>query len=106
MGPTGAEEDEMEEARRRWWSACELADPEATHVVTFRPVVRVRLALVPGADGAAVIAGAVAAWTEELASTDDGDGRWSSELWGSALAGEGMVVDVDVVDEHTVEDLE
>ena len=105
MGPTGAEEDEMEEARRRWWSACELADPEATHVVTFRPVVRVRLALVPAADAAVVIAGAVAAWTEELGGTDRGDGRWSSELWGSALSGEGMVVDVDVVAEHTVEDL-
>jgi hypothetical protein len=104
VGPTGVEEDEMEE-RRRWWSTCEVADPEATHVVTFRPVVRVRLALVPGADAEEVIAGAVASWTEELASTPDGDGRWSSELWGTDLAGEGVVLDVDVVAEHTVEDL-
>lgn len=95
----------MEDTRRRWWSTCEVADPETTHEVTFRPVVRVRLALAPGADPAAVIAGAVASWTEELASTADGDGRWSSELWGTALAGEGVVVDVDVVAEHTVEDL-
>jgi hypothetical protein len=91
VGPTGVEEDEMEE-RRRWWSTCEVADPEATHVVTFRPVVRVRLALVPGADAEEVIAGAVASWTEELASTPD-------------LAGEGVVLDVDVVAEHTVEEL-
>lgn len=95
----------MEETRRRWWSTCEVADPEATHEVTFRPVVRVRLALAPRADAAGVIAGAVASWTQELASTDDGDGRWSSELWGDALAGEGVVVDVDVVAEHSVEDL-
>ena len=95
----------MEEARRQWWSTCEVADPEVTHVVTFRPVVRVRLALAPGADAEVVIAGAVASWTQELASTDDGDGRLSSELWGTALAGEGVVVAVDVVAEHTVEDL-
>ena len=95
----------MEEERRRWWSTCELADPEVTHEVTLRPVVRVRLALAPGADVAAVIAGAVASWTQELASTPDVNGRWSSELWGTALEGEGVVVDVDVVAEHTVEEL-
>lgn len=95
----------MEEARRRWWETCEIGDPEVTHVVTFRPVVRVRLALAPGADAGAAVARAVASWTEELASTDIGDGRWSSELWGSALVGDGVVIDVDVVAEHTVEEL-
>ncbi|MFN2505155.1 MAG: hypothetical protein ABR540_13175 [Acidimicrobiales bacterium] len=95
----------MEEERRRWWATCEDDDPEATHEITFRPVVRVRLALAPGADATAVIAGAVASWTQELASTDDGDGRWSSELWGTALEGEGVVVNVDVAAEHSVEDL-
>jgi len=79
-----------------WWLATESEDPPTSHVVTFRPVVRVRLALAPGADESQVIAAAIAAWKDGLASKE-GPVSWVAELWQRPLGDDGLVVGVEVV---------
>lgn len=81
-----------------WWSRWERDDPPATHVVTFRPVVQVRLALAPGVDADRVIAEAVAAWAGELSGDETPDGRGRAEFWGASLGDAGVVVEVDNID--------
>ena len=80
-----------------WWLAAETRDPEVTHVVTFRPVVRIRLALVPGAKASEVIEAAAAAWRAGLSSAEEGPVAWSAELWQRPLGDDGLVVGVEVV---------
>ncbi len=88
-----------------WWLATELTDPEVTHVVTFRPVVRVALALAPGAEASEVIAAATAAWRAALASAEGGPVAWSEQLWQRPLGDHGLVVRVEIPDaEVHVED--
>lgn len=84
-----------------WWLATETEDPAPTHIITFRPVLRVRLALAPGADATRVIAAAVAAWTDGLSSTEEGPVAWAAELWQRPLGDDGLVVGVEVVAAET-----
>ena len=81
-----------------WWLATELEDPEPTHVVTFRPVVRVRLALAPGAEASEVVAAAAAAWRRALSTAEGGPVAWTEQLWQQPLGDHGLVVRVEVPD--------
>lgn len=87
-----------------WWSRWEHEDPPATHVVTFRPVVQVRLALAPGVDPGRVIAEAARAWAGELSDQEAAGRRGRPEFWGASLGDSGLVVEVEHIDaSYTIE---
>ena len=81
-----------------WWSRWEREDPPATHLVTFRPVVQVRVALAPGVDPDRVLAEAVAAWAGELSGEEPAEDRARAECWGASLGDAGLVVGVEHID--------
>ena len=81
-----------------WWASWEGEDqPPPTHVVEFRPVVRVQLAVAPGADAEAVAGAAVAAWQAALHGYDDQGRRWEAEFWGAGAGDAALVLGVEVV---------
>lgn len=82
-----------------WW-----ADTDAvTHVVVFRPVVRLHVAVAPGADPEATIASAVEAWTAVLSGAGE-EGRVVDEPWVSGTAAELLVVEVEALRvSHSIE---
>ena len=86
-----------------WWAG---AEHEVTHEVTFRPVVRLRVAVPAGADVDEVVAAATASWARALEGCDDEGRRWVGELWFAALGDDALVVDVEVLDnQHSVRQL-
>lgn len=82
-----------------WW-----ADADApTHVVVFRPVVRLHVAVAPDADPETAIASAVEAWTGVLGGAPE-EGPVVDEPWVSGTVGEVLVVRVEALRvSHSVE---
>ena len=79
-----------------WWEEAG-GDPPPTHLVEFRPVLRVRLALAPGADPVAVARDAAAYWAAALHGYDRRGRRWEAEFWGAGASDDALVLGVEVV---------
>ncbi|MDQ3574582.1 MAG: hypothetical protein M3404_06625 [Actinomycetota bacterium] len=86
------------EERQAWWARWQEEDPPATHVVTFRPVIRARLAVAPGADPTAVIEAAAASWDAALHSHDQAGNRWLADFWSHELGEDALVLSVESLD--------
>ena len=93
------------QAPAAWWdSGGGRDDPPPSHVVEFRPVLRVRLALAPGADAEAVARAAAAYWAAALHGYDGQGRRWEAEFWGAGAGDDALVLGVEVVaSEHSIE---
>ena len=80
-----------------WWeSAAGGDDPPPTHVVEFRLVLRVRVAVVPDADAEAVAADAAARWAAALHGYGPGGERDEAEFWGAGAGPDAVVLGVEV----------
>lgn len=75
-----------------WWTDADAP----THVVVFRPVVRLHVAVAPGADPETAIATAVEAWTGVLGGASE-EGPVVDEPWVPGSVGEVLVVRVEML---------
>lgn len=93
-------------ASAAWWEGDGgRDDPPPTHVVEFRPVVRVHVAMAPGADATAVAQSAAAYWAAALHGYDNQGRRWEAEFWGAGASDDALVLGVEVVAaEHSIAD--
>ncbi|MFP5319472.1 MAG: hypothetical protein ACLGI2_14420 [Acidimicrobiia bacterium] len=90
-----------------WWDSGEgRDDPPPSHVVEFRPVLRVRLAVAPDADAEAVARAAAEYWAAALHGYDSEGRRWEAEFWGAGAGDDALVLGVEVVaSDHSIEDI-
>ncbi len=80
-----------------WWASWEEEDRPPTHVVEFRPVVRVRLAVAEGADADEVARTAAARWEAALHGYDERGNRAEAEFWGAGAGDDALVLGVEVL---------
>ena len=81
----------------QWWAGWEEEDRPPTHVVEFRPVVRIRLAVAEGADADEVARTAAARWAAALHGYDERGNRAEAEFWGAGAGDDALVLGVEVV---------
>ena len=81
----------------QWWASWEEEDRPPTHVVEFRPVVRIRLAVAEGADPNQVARAAAIRWETALHGYDDRGNRSEAEFWGAGAGDDALVLGVEVV---------
>jgi hypothetical protein len=86
-------------AQSPWWVNGEgRDDPPPTHVIEFRPVLRVELAVAPGADAEAVARAAAVQWAAALHGYDSEGRRWEPEFWGVGAGDDALVLGVEAQD--------
>ena len=81
----------------QWWASWEEEDRPPTHVVEFRPVVRIRLAVAEGADADEVARTAAARWETALHGYDEGGNRAEAGFWGAGAGHDVLVLGLEVV---------